>query len=67
MYHFFKVFHRIGEADGIDQHQLPVPVYARYVRFYATSVYDWNCVKVEVYGTESEFIYLFIYFLFFLG
>lgn len=53
----FKIFHRVGDDVGVDQHQLPVPVYARYLRFYATSVYDWNCIGVEVYGTESEFTF----------
>ncbi|KAL9954033.1 hypothetical protein ACROYT_G041521 [Oculina patagonica] len=47
------IFHRVGDDVGVDQHQFSVPVYARYVRFYATSIYYWNCISVEVYGTEK--------------
>ena len=50
-----KTFHRAGDYITVDEHELPVPVFARYVRFHATKVHTWNCMRVEVYGTEGEF------------
>ena len=55
---FLKTFHRAGDYTTVDEHELPVPVYANYVRFRPTKVYTWNCMRVEVYGTESEFSHI---------
>jgi len=45
-----EMFHRNGGASNVDQHSLPVPVFARYIRFYPVTQHEWNCLRVEVYG-----------------
>ncbi|KAL9951279.1 hypothetical protein ACROYT_G043917 [Oculina patagonica] len=47
------VFKRRGNNNQIDQHKLKVPVTARYVRFNPVARYNYNCLRVEVYGTIS--------------
>ncbi|KAL9973277.1 hypothetical protein ACROYT_G019707 [Oculina patagonica] len=42
-------FHRQGDSNTVDQHKLPVPVYARYFRFHPTKQHTWNCLRVELY------------------
>ena len=51
---FLKEFHREGDSYTVDVHKLPVPVSARYIRFNPTKSHDWNCLRVEVYGADSE-------------
>ena len=51
---FLKEFHRQGDSNTTDQHKLPVPVFARYFRFNPTDRHGWNCLRVELYSTESE-------------
>ncbi|XP_078361829.1 uncharacterized protein LOC144646163 isoform X3 [Oculina patagonica] len=46
-------FHRQGDSNTVDQHQLPVPVSARYFRFHPTKQHSWNCLRVELYGESS--------------
>ena len=52
----WQEFHRQGDSNTIDQHKLPVPVTARYLRFNPTQRHAWNCLRVEVYGTERELL-----------
>ncbi|KAL9956906.1 hypothetical protein ACROYT_G038461 [Oculina patagonica] len=48
-------FHRkLGDAEAVDHHGFPSPVFAKYIRFHPTGQHGWNCLKVEVYGTESD-------------
>ncbi|XP_078380198.1 lactadherin-like [Oculina patagonica] len=47
-------FHREGGANTVDHHGFPSPVFARFIRFHPTGQHDWNCLKVEVYGTQSD-------------
>ncbi|KAL9978251.1 hypothetical protein ACROYT_G015748 [Oculina patagonica] len=46
-------FLRKGEKNTADQHKLE-PIYARYIRFHPTKRYKWNCLRVEVYGTDTR-------------
>ncbi|XP_078357455.1 uncharacterized protein LOC144642352 isoform X3 [Oculina patagonica] len=43
-------FQRIGDSNTIDQHKLPVRVFARYFRFNPTQRNRWNCLRVEIYS-----------------
>ncbi|KAL9987872.1 hypothetical protein ACROYT_G002249 [Oculina patagonica] len=43
-------FQRLGDSNTIDQHKLPVPVFARYFRFNPTLRNNWNCLRVEIYS-----------------
>ncbi|XP_078381057.1 uncharacterized protein LOC144663858 [Oculina patagonica] len=47
-------FQRKGDAETVDHHGFPSPVFARFIRFHPTGQHGWNCLKVEVYGTESD-------------
>ena len=49
-----KEFYRQGDWNTIDQHVLPVPVTGRYFRFNPTQVYNWNCLRVEIYETVGK-------------
>ncbi|XP_078346829.1 lactadherin-like [Oculina patagonica] len=42
-------FNRQGNSNTVDEHKLPVPISARYVRFYPTKQHNWNCLRVELY------------------
>ena len=56
-YYFLKIFQRAGIIPyDVHYHELPVPVYARYIRFYPTKLWYWNCMRAEVYGSESKLI-----------
>ena len=57
----WQEFHRQGDSNTIDQHKLPVPVTARFLRFNPTQRHAWNCLRVEVYGTERELLPLLTY------
>jgi len=46
-------FHREGFSHTVDEHKLPEPVSARYIRFHPTRQHAWNCLRVEVYSTKS--------------
>ncbi|XP_078381896.1 uncharacterized protein LOC144664624 [Oculina patagonica] len=46
-------FHRAGNSATVDQHKLPVPASARYIRFHPTKQHVWNCLRVEVYGIND--------------
>ena len=59
----WQEFHRQGDSNTIDQHKLPVPVTARFLRFNPTQRHAWNCLRVEVYGTERELLPLLTYFI----
>ena len=52
-------FYRQGDSNTVDQHKLPVPVTARYLRFNPTQRHAWNCLRVEVYGTERGLLPLY--------
>ena len=52
----WQEFHRQGDSNTIDQHKLQVPVTARYLRFNPTQRHAWNCLRVEIYGTERELL-----------
>ena len=52
------MFHRQGGSYTINQHALEVPVYARYIRFLPVTWQRSICLRVEVYGTTSEFAYI---------
>ena len=52
----WQEFHRQGDSNTVDQHNLPVPVAARYLRFNPTQRHGWNCLRVEAYGTKREFL-----------
>ena len=60
-YLHWQEFHRQGDSNTIDQHKLPVPVTARFLRFNPTQRHAWNCLRVEVYGTERELLPLLTY------
>jgi len=47
-------FHRQGDSNTVDHHKLPVTVTARYLRFNPTKRHTWNCLRVEVYGTDQS-------------
>ena len=47
--HLTQEFHRKKDL-GVDRHNLPIPVVARYIRFYPTKHIRWDCLRVEVYG-----------------
>ena len=55
---FLQEFHREGDSDTVDRHKLPVAVSARYIRFHPTQQHNWNCLRVEVYGTIGELVSL---------
>ena len=55
---YLKEFHRQGDSTTVDRHKLPVSVSARYIRFHPTKQQGWNCLRVEVYGIESELLSL---------
>ena len=57
----WQEFHRQGDSNTVDQHKLPVPVIARYLRFNPTQRHAWNCLRVEVYGTQRELLPLLTY------
>ena len=54
LYFNWQEFHRQGDSNTVNQHKLPVPVTARYLRFNPTQRHAWNCLRVEVYETERE-------------
>ena len=47
--HLTQEFHRKKDL-GVDRHNLPIPVVARYIRFYPTKYIRWDCLRVKVYG-----------------
>lgn len=49
-----QVFHREGNSNTIDQHKLPTPVHAKYIRFHPTNRHNWNCLRVEVYSDKPQ-------------
>lgn len=49
----WKVFTRFGNSSITDYHQLPVPVSAKFIAFHPTSQHIWNCLRVEIYSTNS--------------
>lgn len=51
-----KEFRRQGNYITIDEHHLPASAQARYIRFHPTDRHNYNCLRVEVYGTKSELI-----------
>ena len=59
----WQEFHRQGDSNTVDQHKLPVPVTVRYLRFNPTQRHAWNCLRVEVHGTEGELLPLLTLFL----
>ena len=50
--HLTQEFHRKKDL-GVDRHNLPIPVVARYIRFYPTKHIRWDCLRVEVYGISK--------------
>ena len=51
--YFFKVFTRTGNSSVTDYHELPVPVSAKFIKFHPISQHIWNCLRVEIYSTNS--------------
>ena len=51
-----KQFQGIGYGPSIAQHKLPLPVYARYFRFYPIQRHRRICIKVEIFKQKCEFI-----------
>lgn len=43
---------------NIDEHRLSLPVSARFVRFRPTNQYEWNCLRVELYGITPGMLLL---------
>ncbi|XP_015748020.1 PREDICTED: EGF-like repeat and discoidin I-like domain-containing protein 3, partial [Acropora digitifera] len=43
------IFHKKGDSETVDQHTLPMPLEARYVRFHPVRQVTWNCMRVEAY------------------
>lgn len=50
---FNMTFHRSNGGSTVDHHILLVPVLANYIRFHPTKQHNWNCLRVEVYGTTA--------------
>ena len=50
--HLTQEFNRKKDL-GVDRHNLPIPVVARYIRFYPTKHIRWDCLRVEVYGISK--------------
>ena len=50
--HLTQEFHRKKDL-GVDRHNLPIPVVARYIRFYPTKHIRLDCLRVEVYGISK--------------
>ena len=51
-----KQFQGIGYGPSIAQHKLPLPVYARYFRFYPIQRHRRTCIRVEIFKQKCEFI-----------
>ena len=51
-----KEFQSIGYGPSIAQHKLPLPVYARYFRFYPIQRHRSPCIRVEIFKQKCEFI-----------
>ena len=51
-----KEFQSIGYGPSIAQHKLPLPVYARYFRFYPIQSHRRTCLRVEIFKQKCEFI-----------
>ena len=51
-----KEFQSIGYGPSIAQHKLPLPVYARYFRFYPIQRHRRTCIRVEIFKQKCEFI-----------
>ena len=51
-----KEFQSIGYGPSIAQHKLPLPVYARYFRFYPIQRPRRTCIRVEIFKQKCEFI-----------
>lgn len=52
-YFFTQIFHKKGDSETVDQHTLPMPLEARYVRFHPVRQVTWNCMRVEAYKSKS--------------
>ena len=50
---YLKEFHRESSGITVQRHKLPVPMLTRYIRFHPTHQRNWNCLRVEVYGTTG--------------
>ena len=50
-----KEFQSLGYGPSIAQHKLPLPVYARYFRFYPIQRHG-NCLRVEIFKEKCELI-----------
>lgn len=55
---YLQEFHKDGNNAMVDQQKLPVTVTTRYIRFRPTQQQGHNCLRVEVYGTESKLTFL---------
>ena len=52
-------FHRAGviSSSTITTYKFPVALSARYLRFTPTKQNNWNCLRVEVYGSSTSFLF----------
>ncbi|KAL9988974.1 hypothetical protein ACROYT_G003473 [Oculina patagonica] len=50
-------FHRKGDSFTVNKHMFPLLLSARYIRFHPTKQHNFNCLRVEVYGTKRLFFH----------